>query len=326
MSASIDRNTSGSRTGVSRRGLLGAFPAMAAAGVGLGLLGGALEPTTASAAVGDALLLGEANDAGASTTMLTSTTTGAVLAVTGSGGAQETDISGGFLSLVDTISGGGGLMFRTQDPAAHLMAQLSVNQGPGLLTVLGRTIGEEIAVSGDMAIVAESVASTALQAHAASGSNAGGEVTGTGVDASADGHGTGVRASSVVGSGLVASNTDPKALLDAVVVTTAGLGRALCASSTNTAGQAPTVLGVNKGVGAGLHGIQGNPTSTGAAVIGAAAAKGRGAQFSGGAAAVRMVPSAARTHPPTGLPGDFFVDSETRLWFCKGGGVWLQLA
>jgi hypothetical protein len=92
------------------------------------------------------------------------------------------------------------------------------------------------------------------------------------------------------------------------------------------------VTGVNEGHGIGVWGEQRNNTGSGFGVVGVAGSQGRGAQFTGGAAAVRMVPSSASTHPATGKVGDFFVDASARLWFCQkasSGGTqatWRQLA
>ena len=40
----------------------------------------------------------------------------------------------------------------------------------------------------------------------------------------------------------------------------------------------------------------------------------------------KLVPSAATVHPASGQMGDLFVDKTGRLWFCKGGTLWKQLA
>jgi hypothetical protein len=34
----------------------------------------------------------------------------------------------------------------------------------------------------------------------------------------------------------------------------------------------------------------------------------------------------ATSHPGSGAKGDLFVDTSGRLWFCKGGMSWKQLA
>ena len=53
---------------------------------------------------------------------------------------------------------------------------------------------------------------------------------------------------------------------------------------------------------------------------------GRGGQFAGGRAQARLVPSSLARHPNSGARGDLFVDKSGRLWFCKGGSTWKQLA
>jgi hypothetical protein len=70
------------------------------------------------------------------------------------------------------------------------------------------------------------------------------------------------------------------------------------------------VVGVNDNAGLGVNGIS---------------AKGRGGAFAGKAAAVRLVPTTAATHPSSGLGGDLYVDTSKRLWFCKGGTTWVQI-
>jgi hypothetical protein len=32
------------------------------------------------------------------------------------------------------------------------------------------------------------------------------------------------------------------------------------------------------------------------------------------------------SHPHSGSKGDFLVDKSARLWFCKGGTTWKQIA
>jgi hypothetical protein len=67
-----------------------------------------------------------------------------------------------------------------------------------------------------------------------------------------------------------------------------------------------------------------NPSTT--AIVGQAGATGRGAQLSGGAAQLQLMPSTASTHPSGGKLGDLFLDKSGRLWFCKGGTTWKQIA
>lgn len=79
-----------------------------------------------------------------------------------------------------------------------------------------------------------------------------------------------------------------------------------------------------KGQSEAGRGVLGLATS-GTGVFGKAA-KGRGVVAAGGKAQVRLVPSASVTHPATGLAGDLFLDKSHRLWFCKGGTNWKQIA
>ena len=53
---------------------------------------------------------------------------------------------------------------------------------------------------------------------------------------------------------------------------------------------------------------------------------GRGGAFSGKQAQVQLLASTATSHPSSGARGDLFVDNSGRLWFCKGGTTWRQLA
>ena len=58
----------------------------------------------------------------------------------------------------------------------------------------------------------------------------------------------------------------------------------------------------------------------------AISAKGAGGKFQGKTAQIQLVPSTSTTHPASGSAGQLFVDASNRLWFCKGGTNWHQLA
>jgi hypothetical protein len=143
---------------------------------------------------------------------------------------------------------------------------------------------------------------------------------------------TGIRSTAQSGSALIASSTEPTGSADAVTIDYAGTSRALYARSHNASNTNGTVTGVNEGQGIGVWGEQRNDTQNGFGVVGVGGRLGRGAQFSGGRAAVRMVPSSAPTHPSTGRVGDFFVDASARLWFCQkastasASATWKQIA
>jgi hypothetical protein len=52
----------------------------------------------------------------------------------------------------------------------------------------------------------------------------------------------------------------------------------------------------------------------------------RGGVLAGDVAQLRLEPAAAATHPALGETGDLFVDASGRLWFCRGGSDWHQVA
>ncbi len=155
-------------------------------------------------------------------------------------------------------------------------------------------------------------------------------VGGVGVSATAT-TGVGVRATVTEGHAITASSTSATTKNDAVVIDYAGTSRALFAESTSPTNVNGTITGVNAGNGIGVWGEQ-RGTGAGFGLVGVAGKAGRGAQLTGGAAQLRLVPGSTVTHPTTGKAGDFFVDSEDRLWFCQKAAsgttaaTWKQLA
>jgi hypothetical protein len=77
--------------------------------------------------------------------------------------------------------------------------------------------------------------------------------------------------------------------------------------------------------GRGATGVHANGDNTGVYGVGLSGA-GRGGVFGGIAAPLQLLPASASTHPTSGFTGDLFVDSTARLWFCKGGTTWVELA
>jgi hypothetical protein len=144
--------------------------------------------------------------------------------------------------------------------------------------------------------------------------------------------GTAIVASSERGTTVAAKSTDTATTKDAVTIDYAGASRAFYAQSHNPTNINGTVTGVNEGLGIGVWGEHRNDAGKGFGVVGVGGKLGRGAQFTGGVAAVRMVPSTAATHPTTGKVGDFFVDATARLWYCQKASAgstaatWKQLA
>ncbi len=92
-------------------------------------------------------------------------------------------------------------------------------------------------------------------------------------------------------------------------------------SAVGVLGTSVSVTGVQGFVGTGAP-----TTPLGNTGVFGSAPGGRGGQFAGGKAQLRLVPSSVATHPSSGVLGDIFLDKNKRLWFCKGGTDWTQLA
>lgn len=124
------------------------------------------------------------------------------------------------------------------------------------------------------------------------------------------------------GKGVDVVLTDNSSKATGVQVSTAGSGKAVHARTTGagnavhgyvdtTSNAKAAVLGQTRGPGAGVEGTS---------------SLGVGGRFSGKTAQVRLAASGASSHPASGVKGDHFVDKSGRLWFCKGGSTWKQLA
>lgn len=87
-------------------------------------------------------------------------------------------------------------------------------------------------------------------------------------------------------------------------------------------GSGPGVLG-ESAAGTGVVGVS---HGIGAIAVKGQSDLGRGGQFSGKKAQLRLQPSTDATHPASGAKGDLFVDASGRLWFCKGATTWRQIA
>ena len=155
---------------------------------------------------------------------------------------------------------------------------------------------------------------------------------GVGYDDPAGVQGIAISASVVAGQVMVAETTSTTSAHDAVTLTHAGTSRAVYAQSTLATNINGTITGVNEGAGIGVWGEHRNTAVPGIGVVGVGSTYGRGAQLSGGAAAVRLVPSAGTSHPRGGQVGDLYVDSTARLWFCQKSStailsaIWKQIA
>jgi hypothetical protein len=116
-----------------------------------------------------------------------------------------------------------------------------------------------------------------------------------------------------------------------------GTGMGLYAHVENAASAARPVYALTKGTGQGVLASIANAASKSAAVraattgsgigVDASSALGMGGRFAGRTAQVQLVPSTSfSSHPSSGSAGQLFVDKSKRLWFCKGGTSWKQLA
>ena len=98
-------------------------------------------------------------------------------------------------------------------------------------------------------------------------------------------------------------------------------GRATGAHAVGVLGRAAIGVEGQTTDGFGVYGV----STSGFGVIGNSDT-GRGGNFMGKAAAIRLYPTKASTHPTHGSRGDLIVDKSGRLWFCKGGTNWTHVA
>jgi len=151
-------------------------------------------------------------------------------------------------------------------------------------------------------------------------------IDGTGLNAAASGAGIAVRGTSQSSYGVYGQS---KSLTGISGLCIPGIGVEGAGGDIGTVGA--SVNGPNSGQGTGLLGISGistlpaRSTRTDIGVMGVSA-HGRGGVFTGPVAQVRLTASTATSHPSSGARGDLFVDKSGRLWFCKGGASWKQLA
>src|SRR5262249_51836910 len=114
-----------------------------------------------------------------------------------------------------------------------------------------------------------------------------------------------------------------------------GTGRGIFVNVDNTTSGATAVFGKTIGTGEAVTGGISNAASSASAIFGGTSgsgaavegksAKGVGGKFTGKTAQIQLVPSSASTHPTSGQPGQLFVDSIHRLWYCITGNRWKQL-
>src|SRR5262249_32801017 len=130
----------------------------------------------------------------------------------------------------------------------------------------------------------------------------------------------------VVGSGGAINSTG-------VLGTTSGGGPAVHAvAGTNSRALIAETDGTNQAFWSHIESdtntkdsIRAETKGTGSGIY-ATSAKGAGGKFGGKTANIQLVPSTASSHPASGSAGQLFVDKANRLWYCRGGSNWAQLA
>jgi hypothetical protein len=115
----------------------------------------------------------------------------------------------------------------------------------------------------------------------------------------------------VTSNGFYSEVAKPDGTARALWGQTYGKGSAVVGGVSNPTSNAPAILGATSGGGSGVEGKS---------------LKGVSGRFTGKTAQIQLNPSTATTHPSTGAAGQFFVDRSNRLWFCRGGASWKQLA
>ena len=305
---------------IDRRNLLRLGGVAAALGAGTMML----RPEAAGATT-SAMNFGAANDAGTDTTGLTS--------------SNATDT----LHVANTSTGGSsgvGLTVHNSDAANTAAALNAIHDGTGeTVTAHATNAGNTSAVihtiqdGGSDAIVGEV---TTI--------NGGAGVVGLGIDS---GGVVGVTAGAAAGVAAIAYlGSTGSALLGQVVeannaaptleVEHDGKGQGVYVHLETAANTHSAVNSVTKGTGASINGSVNNANSKAAAVQGSTngsgpglsgtSAKGVGGLFKGATAQVQLTPSALGSHPASGSAGQLFVDHSGRLWYCRGGKTWKQLA
>ena len=164
-------------------------------------------------------------------------------------------------------------------------------------------------------------------------------IDGAGVVGATRGDGPGVRATVLVGArgnAVQAATTEPNNSAATVAATQAGTGPGVYAHIINEINPSGAVFARTVGTGNALlasvenssthsAAVKGRTTGVGPGIAGESA-EGVGGRFAGKTAQVHLIPSSASTHPASGTSGQLFVDRANRLWFCRGGGDWKQLA
>ncbi len=217
-------------------------------------------------------------------------------------------------SLLEGASAGaltGAMQYGDVNDAGASETSLTASHGTATLTIDNTGDGRALDIVGSSNVVNRATLTTsntgtnsavfAVQANVASSVAA--------INAVVWGDGPAVAANTLsdAGGGFESVTNDAPGLLARVY----GQGRAVFGRVYTQASNASAVYGDTSGTGAGVEGRGRN---------------GRGGKFSGTKAQINLVPGTAASHPASGSTGDLYVDANQRLWFCRGGVSWVQVA
>ncbi|HUN37109.1 MAG TPA: hypothetical protein VMU95_34355 [Trebonia sp.] len=206
-------------------------------------------------------------------------------------------------------------------PRAHARPGPVSRRGFGLSAIAGAAV----AVLGSATLLAERGFRPAAGAVTAPAQDVGFRTTASATVALASGP-------SVVNAAL---GTSFAAVIGTNSAAGAGTGGVNTGSGPGVYGQAATGPGVygTSHAGPGVSGYVDSSSEALSAVnsgtgpaINAVSGHGRGGVFGGSSVAQIQLSPGGSTHPASGSAGDFYVDHSARLWFCKGGKTWKQLA
>lgn len=294
MTATPDERIVGERK-IGRRLALGAGSMVAGSAL--------LRPSHAAATTGT-FRFGAMNDAGDDGTGLRSSGDSFTLDVRnlGSGGAASFSAgsSGSAVEMTSAVESNTAAVFQVVSLSSGSLVRLANVQSDNSAAVIA------IEQNGSGPLLVGSTASPEPAVTVSNGGNgpaanfnSGGDAAAVEVRKQGSGHGVDVRVSGARSSGTV------------VRAETTGLGRALTAFVNNQTNAKPAARIETTGSGIGVEAVS---------------RRGRGGRFVGTVAQLQLAPASGATHPAMGAAGDLYVDRSTRLWFCKGGSVWTQVA
>ncbi len=308
---------------VTRRRLLG----RGAIGAGLAVAGGALlRPDAAGAADGDPVLAGTTvSDLTAETGLSGSATPsmlrlaqasasddGLVVQLTDSGATGagvKVSQAGSGPAVSATASGTGSGVFASATTAPAVNAQSNGSAAALFAKNTGSGPGVSVTNTNNGAALLLTSSGTSILASTQFAGTPAGIADKAGISITTQSS-TGTYVRTVTGRAIYAESQGANDTFFAVNSGTTGHPRAVTAYLANPSGTGSAIYGSTAGAGAGIEGRSN---------------QGRGGEFIGRVAQVRLLPGTG-PHPAVGRTGDLFVDNHGNLWFCKDGSHWKQIA